>query len=114
MDLWLERIWVGSETEEEGRGLNTGAYWSLTFAMVSRKTTSGEENIDGVKRKIKMRICLVETKGKRSTACLCGTGLAERKCVVCGVKADECFVAQRIIHLTFTTNPSLLMVTAIH
>lgn len=75
MDPWLERIWVGSEAEEEGRGLNTGAYCSLTFAMVSRKTTSGEESTDGVKSKRKIRICLVETKGKRSTACLCGTKL---------------------------------------
>lgn len=73
MDPWLERIWVGSEAKEEGRGLNTGAYCSLTLAMVSRKTTSGEESTDGVKCKRKIRICLVETKGKRSTACLWGT-----------------------------------------
>lgn len=47
MDPWLERIWVGSEAKEEGRGLNTGAYCSLTLAMVSRKTTCGEESTAG-------------------------------------------------------------------
>lgn len=73
MDPWLERIWVGSEAEEEGRGLNTGAYHSLTFAMLSRKTTSWKESTDGVKCKRKIRICLVETRGKRSRACLWGT-----------------------------------------
>lgn len=73
MDPRLERIWVGSEAEEEGRGLNTGAYCSLTFAVVSRKTARGEESTDGVKCKRKIRICSVETKGKRSAACLWGT-----------------------------------------
>lgn len=69
MDPWLERIWVGSEAKEEGRGLNTGAYCSLTLAMISRKTTSGEESTDGVKCKRKIRIWLRPKERGAQPAC---------------------------------------------
>lgn len=66
MAPWLERRWVGSESEKEGGGLSTDAYCPLRLAAVSRGATAGEGKKEGVKCKRKIRICLAETKGKRS------------------------------------------------
>lgn len=108
----MERRWAGSESEKEGGGLSTDAYCPLRLAAVSRGATAGEGEKEGGKCKRKIRICLVETTGKRShlpqgalTKLRANSAwyMEWKQQVFCGV----------VDHSSHTTNPSLLMVAAI-
>jgi len=106
----LERMWVGSVSDREGgREQSTDSYCLLTWVQSAGQLPSARKR-EGIKSKRKRRIHLVETKGKKSPAQLWGTRWEE---ILHGMW-NESSRATWVIHLPFTTNPSLQTLTAIH